>query len=150
MPPSYPFKSRFFAVWWEQKGTEMLLNFFLTCKKFAKNEDLSDLSFKNKTSTNNPTSKIQIAPFNTGIYFTLFRLIWFEILFLRSIPVMNDKFLYTFLYLAINLISFLACASRMLLPGRPILNQVSFYSFFTEKLFEFWHFLMWGCQGCSR
>ena len=42
----------------------------------------------------------------------------------KSIPVMEDNFLSTFIYLTSNMVSILATLSRMYLPGRPIFNQV--------------------------
>ena len=61
---------------------------------------------------------------------------------------MDDKFLYTFLYMAINLISFLACASRLFLPGRPLLNQVSS----KQHVVEFWKIINHTMNStvCSR
>ena len=42
----------------------------------------------------------------------------------KSIPSMNDNFLSIYIYMSINMVSFLTTLSRKYLPGRPILLEV--------------------------
>lgn len=43
----------------------------------------------------------------------------------KSIPTMEDDFLFVFLCTLFNIISFLAVGIRMYLPGKPILQEVT-------------------------
>ena len=43
----------------------------------------------------------------------------------KSIPIMEDNFIATFLYLNINMVSFIIVGARMNLPGKYPINYVS-------------------------
>ena len=65
-----------------------------------------------------------VGPINACMITLTMTLTKFVFVFIyKSIPVMEDDFLSTFIY--INMISILASLSRMYLPGRPIFNEVN-------------------------
>ena len=67
-----------------------------------------------------------VGPINACMITLTMTLTKFVFVFIyKSIPVMEDDFLSTFIYMNINMISILATLSRMYLPGRPIFNQVN-------------------------
>lgn len=67
----------------------------------------------------------------TVLYMTLTKFLF--VFVYKSIPSIDDDFLSVFIFVLVYIISLLASASRLSLPGRPILNKVN--SELIQKLF---------------
>ncbi len=90
-----------------------------------------------------PKAVCKVGIFTKNIFFTntaqnVMAMTIFKYIFVvvyRSIPIMDDNFLSTYLIISINMISIISSLVRMVAPGRPILNELVC----TGQFYHQWH-----------